>query len=421
MDDVTSTPQAPLSTELETSIATSPSGGGIPKTLTEAVPETKAPAKVESVRASLEAEAKNLTERERRAEKGEKVEEADKEADVKAADKSEKVLPVKDGVKVEKPVKAEELAKDPAEKGAVEEKPDAAAQEKDQTERKSESRDRPEPPARFLPKAKEVWKATPAAVQAEVARMAQEHETEVSQYRESHAFRTELKEFEELAKASNTTVKQALHNYVEIEKKFSHSPHEGFKELLTNIKMQPAQAIGAILQAYNVSPQALAAHLQEAPEYYSPLAPRQQQEQQTRPQQPNPEIEGLKKELQEIKLQTVTNNIIAPFAAQPEHSRYYELEGDIAFFLNSGKIPTSLSPAERLEAAYDMAERINPSSSRVEPAQDDDNSSRVDAQNFNGTKSVKSSPGNVLDIAPVERKMSMRELLEDELRRSKRA
>lgn len=421
MDDVTTTTQAPLSTELETSIATSPSGGGIPKTLTEPVPDTKAPGKVESVRASLEAEAKNLTERERRAEKGEKVEEADKEADVKVADKSEKVLTVKDGVKVEKPVKAEELAKDPADKGAVEEKPDAAEQGKEQAERKSESRDRPEPPARFLPKAKEVWKATPAAVQAEVARMAQEHETEVSQYRESHQFRQELKEFEDLAKASNTTVKQALHNYVEIEKKFSHSPHEGFRELLANIKMQPAQAIGAILQAYNVSPQALAAHLTQSPEVYSPLAPRQapEQAQQTQQQQPNPELEQLKQKIQQMEIQTVTATYIQPFMAA--HPRYTELEGDIAFFLNSGKIPTSLSPAERLEAAYDMAERINPSSSHVETAQDDDNSSRVDAQNFNGTKSVKSSPGNVLDIAPLERKMSMRELLEDELRRSKRA
>src|SRR3546814_11090392 len=52
--------------------------------------------------------------------------------------------------------------------------------------------------------------------------------------------------------------------------------------------------------------------------------------------------------------------IIDPF--KRDHPRYAELEQDIAFFLQSGKIPTSLSPSDRLAAAYDMAERINPPS-----------------------------------------------------------
>lgn len=418
MENVSTPEAAPLSTALETNIPTSGVGGGVPKTLTEPVPETKAPSKVESVRASIEAEAKNLAERERRAEKAEG---AEVKAEDDKAKTEEKVDPKAAEADKNKVVAKEPVKVDPnAEKSAEAEKPDATAQEKEQEERKSENRNRPEPPARFLPKAKEVWKATPAAVQSEVARMAQEHEQEVSQYRESHKFREELREFEELGRASNTTVKQALTNYVNIEKQFHSTPHEGFKALLTNLKMQPAQAIGAILQAYNVSPQALAMHLQQSPETYSPLATSQQQ-QQPHPQQqqaPNPEIEQLKEELQAMKIQNVTAQYIQPFIA--EHPRYAELEADIAFFLKSGKIPMSLSPAERLAAAYDMAERINPSSSYVERAPDESTSSRVD-NDFNGNKSVKSSPGNVLEIAPSERKMSMRELLEDELRRSKRA
>lgn len=419
MDNVSTPEAASLSTALETDIPTSGVGGGTPKTLTEPVPDTQKPAKVESVRASLEAEAKNLAERERRAEKSEKVE---GETDAEKPDAKTDKVDAKVDPKAEKPVVAKEAHEaDPkAEKSADAEKPDATAQEKEQEERKSENRNRPEPPARFLPKAKEVWKATPAAVQSEVARMAQEHEAEVSQYREAHQFRQELKEFEDLGRASNTTVKQALTNYVNIEKQFHAAPHEGFKALLTNLQMQPAAAIGAILQAYNVSPQALAQHLQQSPEVYSPMAPRGPAPQPQTQQQPNPEIQQLQRELQDMKLQQVTSQFIQPFMA--EHPRYAELEGDIAFFLNSGKIPTSLSPAERLAAAYDMAERINPSSSRADPAeQDDSNSRRVDTQDFNGSKSVKSSPGNVLEIAPTERKMSMRELLEDELRRSKRA
>jgi hypothetical protein len=61
---------------------------------------------------------------------------------------------------------------------------------------------------------------------------------------------------------------------------------------------------------------------------------------------------------EETRLQQVAQKFIEPF--KTDHPRYDELEGDIAFFLNSGKISSSLSEHERLEAAYDMAERINP-------------------------------------------------------------
>ena len=55
-----------------------------------------------------------------------------------------------------------------------------------------------------------------------------------------------------------------------------------------------------------------------------------------------------------------TTSIIEPFrAANP---RYDELQDDIALFLQSGKIPASLTPLQKLEAAYDMAVRINPTS-----------------------------------------------------------
>src|SRR5690606_36255313 len=127
----------------------------------------------------------------------------------------------------------------------------------------------------------------------------------------------------------------------------------------------------------------------------------------------------LKQENKEMKEHIVSFMYIQPFAK--EHPRYYELEQDIAFFLQSGKIPANLSPAEKLAAAYDMAERINPSSN-VEPKVERraNTESRVD-DDFNGTKSIKSSPGNVLEVKEPEKKMSMRELLEDELKRLKRA
>jgi len=379
-----------VSTTLESDVTPKTSGGGkiTPTPVEEAKPE--APAKPESVRDSLKAELDKTKEPE----------------------------------KVEKPVKAEKLDEEPKPvtktevKSATPEKEvDASEQVKDQqTERKSEVRDRPEPPARFLPRAKELWRNTPNEVQSEVSRLVREHEAEVQQYRESHQFREELKEYEELGKQHGVSVKQALDNYVGIERKFAESPPEGFRQLLSNMNMQPQQAISHILRAFNVTPQQLAQHISADPNSYVSQAPQVQP--QVQPQH-NTEVDTLKQQITAMQAQMAHQQYIEPFIK--DHPRYHELEQDIAFFLQSGKIPANLSPAEKLEAAYDMAERINPSSnvSSFSPKQTS-SESRVD-EDFNGSKSIKSSPGNVLEVKEPDKKMSMRELLEDELKRLKKA
>jgi len=373
----------PVSTTLEDNATHARSGGGKVDTPVEEV-KTEAPAKPESVRDSLKAEL-------------------DKEK-----------APKEPVVKEVKPI----VTDDKAGKSAVPEKEiDASEQVKEQpAERKSENRDRPEPPARFLPRAKELWRNTPNEVQSEVSRIVKEHEQEVSQYRESHQFREELREYEELGKQHNVTVKQALQNYVGIERKFSEDPAEGFKQLFSNLNMHPQQALSHILRAYGIPPQQLAQHMAQSPHEYVSQQPQRQQMQQ--PQQ-NPEVDGLKQQLNAMQAQMAHQTYIEPFIR--EHPRYHELEQDIAFFLQSGKIPANLSPADKLAAAYDMAERINPSSN-VEQLQTRQASTerRVD-EDFNGNKSIKSSPGNVLEVKEPEKKMSTREMLEDEMRKLKRA
>lgn len=385
-----SVPAESVSTTLESDVTPKTSGGGkiTPTPVEEAKPEV--PAKAESVRDSLKAELDKAKEPE----------------------------------KVEKPVKAEKVEEEPKPvtktevKSATPEKEvDASEQAKEQqTERKSEVRDRPEPPARFLPRAKELWRNTPNEVQSEVSRIVREHETEVQQYRESHQFREELKEYEELGKQHGVTVKQALENYVGIERKFAADPAEGFKQLFSNLQMQPQQAISHILRAFNVSPKDVGRHMAEYPQAYTAQQP--QMPQQVQPQH-NPEVDTLKQQITAMQTQMAHQQYIEPFIQ--DHPRYHELEQDIAFFLQSGKIPANLSPAEKLEAAYDMAERINPSSnvSSFSPKQTS-SESRVD-EDFNGSKSIKSSPGNVLEVKEPDKKMSMRELLEDELKRLKKA
>lgn len=385
------TPQEPLSTTLESDVTPKTSGGGKVDVPVEDV-KPEQPAKPESVRDSLEAELKKEKEAEA---------EPKPEQEPKAQEEEEKEV---------KPAKAE--------KSVAPEKEDGASErdEEPKAERKSEVRERPEPPARFLPRAKELWRNTPNEVQSEVSRLVKEHEAEVQQYRESHQFREELRPFEELGKQHGVTLKQALENYVGIERKFAEAPSEGFKQLLSNLNMQPQQAISHILKAFQVTPQALANHIAQNPQAYVAQDRPVVQQQQPRV---DPEVNQLKQQLTEMQVQMAHQQYVEPFIQQ--HPRYYELEQDIAFFLQSGKIPANLSPAEKLAAAYDMAERINPSSN-IEPKVERraNTESRVD-DDFNGTKSIKSSPGNVLEVKEPEKKMSMRELLEDELKRLKRA
>src|SRR5690606_17613847 len=151
---------------------------------------------------------------------------------------------------------------------------------------------------------------------------------------------------EELGKQHGVTLKQALENYVDIERRFYEQPEDGFRKLLSNLQMQPQQAISHILRAFNVSPQALAAHISQDPNSYVSQQPQRQP--QVQPQH-NPEVDALKQENKEMKEHIVSFMYIQPFAK--EHPRYYELEQDIAFFLQSGKIPANLSPAEKLAAA----------------------------------------------------------------------
>jgi hypothetical protein len=113
--------------------------------------------------------------------------------------------------------------------------------------------------------------------------------------------------------------------------------------------------------------------------------------------------------------------VIEPFrAANP---RYDELQDDIALFLQSGRIPASLSPSDRLAAAYDMAVRINPAShgDSADASQTDPEPARRADDTFSAGKSIKSAPGAVSTDMEPDRRGSIRDLLEDEVRRTKRS
>lgn len=351
---------APLSTSIDTGGAPLGQGGGIPNfNEPKAASDTPKPdAKPESAGDTLKGELARIKDEE--AKEAEKVKEkgADAVKDAKAddtekADKEAKAA--KQGDETTKPAKTEEDGK--ADKGAPEKV--ATGQGDSERSRQSEGQKHHEPPARFLPKAKEVWANVPHAVKGEIARMTQEHEAEVTKYREAGDRYEPIREFDEIARTNGRELKDSLAKVVEVEKALARNPIAGLESILREIG--PRKADGSHVSLFEVAqyivqqgPQQFAQAIQQAPKA---------QEQQ---RQPDPEVAALKAEIQSIRTDQAVQSIIAPFAAQ--NPRFQELQEDIAFFLTSGKIPASLTPQERLEAAYDMAVRINPTSS-VAPSQ----------------------------------------------------
>jgi len=347
----------PLSTSIDQGGAPLGTGGGKPSLTEPNVDAPKPDAKPETAGDTLKAELERIRSEEAKEVKA-KGEDAAKDAKAKVDEKEKDEKPAKSRADDGKFAKAKTDGDEPdvdakADKG----EPEKAATERAETDkRQSEGRNH-EPPARFLPRAKEVWANVPHAVKGEIARMSQEHEAEVSKYREAGERYEPIREFDEIAKSNGRQLKDSLAKVVEVEKALAQNPIAGLESILREIG--PRKADGSHLNLMDVLQ-----HISQNPQAYQQAV--NQPRQQTQQRQPDPEVQALKQELQSMRQEQTVQSIIAPFAEK--NPRYHELEGDIAFFLTSGKIPASLSPQERLEAAYDMAVRINPTSS-VAPSQ----------------------------------------------------
>lgn len=320
----------------------------------------------------------------------------------KAADDVDAKAEVKTDPKAEKPVGAKEGDKPEV---SAEAKADAKSEPVAEKQPKpSEGRRIIEAPARFLPRAKELWNNVPHPVREEFERISKENEAEITQYREAKQTMDEIKEYSDLGKQHGVSLKQALDNYVGIERKFAADPADGFKQLFSNLGMQPQQAISHILRAFNVSPQALAQHIAQDPNAYTALARQAQQpqtQQQPPAQQQNPEVAQLRQELDNMKAQSVAQQVIAPFAQ--EYPEYYQHEEQIAKVLKSGIIDqihgSGLSPRDKLEAALFMV-APHAAKASVNPVQQTSvNNADTPAVELRGTpnKSVKGSPNAGLD------------------------
>ena len=267
-----------------------------------------------------------------------------------------------------------------------------------------------DPPARFHDTAKQEWANAPETVRAEVHRMSKEYEQGIQKYKESHERYETVREFDELARKNGRELRQSLEKVTQVEKALATNPIAGLDMILREIG--PRKADGTPLTLLEV-----AAHVMN-------------QKPEDRAMQQNSTIASLQSELAELKQQLsgVTTTIqkqqestvlqqVSEF--QKDHPRFEELSDDIAFFLETKR-------ASSLQEAYELAERLNPSSAPAPliPAQ----TQQVAAHTGNearplkpaGQKSISGSPPSATDLAPAKKgpTPSIDEALQKALRRA---
>lgn len=381
------------STVLEETAPASPSGGGEPKL------EKPEPEKPLSLRDVIADEAKKESTDD---EKPEPKDDADDKA------KDSKAEAKKDEPDEKQPAKDAKAAADPK-AAAVKDEQQSKADEQ-QEKPNEQGKGRIDPPKNFLPDAKETWRNTPRAVQRDVENIVRQHETEVADLRKATERYESIREYDELASSNGRDLKDSLAKMSQIEDMLQTNPYAGLNAILQEIG--PSRPDGTKPSLFEISQYIV----QQGPEGWQKMVQQPQPQQ----QQENPEIAQLRATVAEMQQQSIESSVITPF--KTDNPRYDELKNDIAFFLKSGKIPADLSLPDRLAAAYDMAERINPPS-HIEPTADAnlDEPSRVDQSGSSGSKSIKSAPGSVITDHAPERGGSIRDLLSDEMKRQKRA
>ncbi|GAB6854047.1 hypothetical protein [Asaia astilbis] len=325
-----------------------------------------------------------------------------REAIEAAVDKAEKSDPAPEAAK--KPPEGREA---PESKPATEpaEQREAPAEEGKDKAEETEKR-QIKAPRRFLAKAQETWANTPNAVKSEVARMERDYEALMRDGMEDRQYRQNLREFEEYAGKSGAKLTDALRLYTDIDRHLAENPVQAIAEIMKRVGLSPEQYSQIVTQ--------------NSPQYQALMM--QRRAQMAQPQQEPAETQHLRAQLYEEQSKRVHAEVVAPF--RTSHPRFDELQETIAQCLNSGMIPQGLSHNERLEAAYDMADRLTPRSMPTQAslaASEQDHSAQTANPRAGKSLSVKGAPSSGISSNPVRRgKLSRREAIDAAMARADR-
>lgn len=372
-------------------------GGGAPKTIEDDKPESLRDAIKGAVQADKE--AKTEVEEAPKEEKAAKVEE-------KPDDKAKVDDKVKEEVNPDAKAEVKEEVKD------AEKADDKPVEEPKAEQPKDGKANRDAAPDSFHPDAKEVWANTPRAVRRDLHNYIEQSTAQLEQAKQATERYEQVKDFDDYLQQNGGSLRESLTRVAHMETLLQQNPLAGINEILQNAGPRkpdgsPVTLMELAQVVVNMGEQGYNQAMSQA-------------QQQSAAMQPNPQdqqIQALQDQIAQMQQQQVASSVIEPFKAA--HPRYDELKNDIAFFLKSGKVSPNLSPVERLEVAYDMAERINSISAPQEVPQASASEDRTPS--FDGSKSVKSSPGVVSEIDPTPEDGSIRDLLRSNLKKAKRS
>lgn len=260
----------------------------------------------------------------------------------------------------------------------------------------SEAAPHHEPPHRFSAEAKAQWEGVPDPVKAEIHRSHRELEAGLGKYKAAAEAYQEVGDFDRLARQSGTTLKAALSNYVGIESR-----------LASGDPQQVHEALQTVFKRANIDPKQWAAHVLNQP---APTPDQREAEHRQAYTALQRELAGLKQQLHGVattqhqqQSEAIGQKVTAFARAQP---RFEELSApDIQFSIqnllkNPTMVPKGPSPEQRLQLAYDLADRLNPSSTgRSAPLNPEPRSA-----NNAGQKSIAGSPANGSDPSLPARK-----------------
>lgn len=210
------------------------------------------------------------------------------------------------------------------------------------------------PPPSWSVKAKAAWDDLPAHVRADIAK----RETEVNDgFKKLRDFK-DLEPWVEKARASNTTISQAMTHYTGMEEMLRSDPGAGMARIAQNIGLsqpQAAQLFGQLAQRYGAAPGQQHAEADPLQDMLNPfMAPLQQK------------IDALEKQLssrveadQNASRQSL-ERAIEDFASDPSNRYFADLEETINRLFESGMVRRTGDHAKDLRTAYDTAARMHP-------------------------------------------------------------
>lgn len=214
-----------------------------------------------------------------------------------------------------------------------------------------------EAPRRFDEGARAQWDKVPESVRGATHRVIRELEQGYEKHKAAAQAFDEIRDFHELARRHGTTVRDALENYVGIERLLQQDPVAGLERIAANLGLKREDGSPATLVDIAAS------------------VPGREEGHEGAIRQLRGEIERLRAELGGVSQhvrdgqQRAVGSAVTAFAREtdaagrPLRPRFDELSADIEFFLRSAKVAADLPLRERLSQAYQLAERLNPSTS----------------------------------------------------------